>query len=48
MQKLTCELELWKFALQFPCKTDGREYMALLLQCLLYFLDQLSYEEHSM
>lgn len=45
MQKITCELELWKFALPFACKSDGREYMALLLQSLLSFLDRLSQEE---
>jgi hypothetical protein len=45
MEKIKCELELWKVALPFAGKTDGREYMALLLQCLLSVLDRLSQEE---
>ncbi len=45
MEKMKCELELWKVALPFAGKADGREYMALLLQCLLSFLDRLSQEE---
>ena len=41
------EAALWKYALPFSIKTDGKEFTLSLLQCLLLFLDRLSLSEAS-
>ena len=39
------ELELWKQTLPFAVKTEGKEYISSVLQCLFTFLDRLSLSE---
>ena len=44
-RSIEIQLRLWKFALPFAGKTEGKEYMSLLLQGLSSFLDRLSQAE---
>lgn len=44
-ESIKLELQLWKYALPFAVKTDGKEYISSVLLCLIAFLDRLSLVE---